>query len=69
MEYEAKQRQKCSRTAFEALAQDLKQWFERFPQLKEYYPRFDSVTAVRMLQLTDKDLLNEFKMESNVDRQ
>ena len=69
MEYEAKQKQKCWRVTLKALTEDMRRWFEAFPQLKKYHQYFEGIAADRMLQLTNEELLSKFEMESDVDRQ
>jgi hypothetical protein len=69
MEYEAKQKQKCWRITLKALTEDMRRWFEAFPQLKRYHQYFEGIAADRMLQLTNEELVRKFEMESDVDRQ
>jgi hypothetical protein len=69
MEYEAKQKQKCWRVTLKALTEDMRRWFEAFPQLKKYHQYFEGIAPDCMLQLTNEELLSKFKMESDVDRQ
>ena len=51
------------------LMDDTKKWIEQFPELKEYSSKFEGSTGERMLQLKDDELLNEFGIDSKVDRQ
>ena len=69
MDYESKQGKKCSRTTLKVLMDDTKKWIEQFPELKEYSSKFEGSTGERMLQLNDDELLNEFGIDSKVDRQ
>ena len=69
MDYESKQGKKCSRAMLKVLMDDTKKWIEQFPELKEYSSKFEGSTGERMLQLKDSELLNEFSIESKVDRQ
>ena len=68
LNYKSKQEMKCARTTAKAIAEDTRIWVEKFPQLKKYGPKFEGLQSKRLLQLKDVELLNEFGIESDVDR-
>ena len=69
MDYEAKQKRKCSRIMLRVLTNSPSKWVEQFVQLAGHSPKFEAISGQRMLQLTSEDLRCEFDMASNVDRQ
>ena len=53
----------------QALSESTKNWMQHFPQLEEYASKFECVSGEQMLELKDEELLCNFDIESDVDRQ